>query len=53
MIGHLAVGVHQPVEPIGDIGEYLNKRLTIFVVLVDRFLAIAAGGDVIQRTGEF
>ena len=53
VIGHLAIGAHPTVETVGDAREHIQKRLAIFVFFVDHLLAIAAGGDVVKRAGEF
>jgi Arc/MetJ family transcription regulator len=53
MIGHKAECMADPIEAIYHLRQYIQKRVTIYIVLVDRLTPITPGGDVVQRTSEF
>ena len=41
-----------PIVSIDHLRQHLQKRLTIFIVLVNRFAPVTSGGEVVQRTGK-
>jgi hypothetical protein len=53
MVGHEAVGVTNPIVPLVDVLEGIEKIETIAVVLENSFLFIAAGGHVVDGAGIF
>lgn len=53
VVGHQAVSVTAPVEALYHLTQDFEKPNPIGVVLLDRFAAITAGSDVVERAGEF
>lgn len=47
VVRHQTIGVTEPVEPLDDLRQHLEKGLAVPVVLVDRLTPIAARRDVI------
>lgn len=52
VVGHEAVGMTNPVAARHGLGQYIQKRLAVGVVLVDRLAPITPGGDVAQGAGK-
>jgi hypothetical protein len=53
MVGHEAVGVTNPVVPLVDVLESIEKIDSILVVFENRFLFVASGGHVVDSAGIF
>ena len=53
VVGHQAVGMHQPVEPPAGRCKNREEGPAILVTPVDILLPITAGGDVVKRPREF
>jgi hypothetical protein len=53
MVGHLALGVHHPVEAPTYLREDRIERLAILIPEIDCFLPVPTGGHVVESTCEF
>lgn len=53
MVAHEAVGVAEPVEALDGLAEDGKEGLAVMVIGEDVRPCVAAGGDVVDGTGEF
>ena len=53
VVGHLAIGMAHPVEPLANFGERFKPRDTIFVGKEYVLAPVPARSDVVERAGEF
>src|SRR2546430_2267625 len=49
VVVHQAIAVANPVEPLGDPSQSVQKQFSVAIDLEDRFAIISAGGDVVKR----
>ena len=52
VIPHLALGVHDPVEALADLGQDLQPRLPILILQIDGLPPVSARGDMVERAGK-
>lgn len=53
VVGHLTIGVADPVESIADLPEQVEPEFAVGVGEEDRAALVAAGGDVVKAAGKF
>jgi len=52
VVGHDAAGMANPIVAGHRLGQYIQKRLAVRVVLVDRLAPITPGGDMVEGAGK-
>jgi len=50
MVGHQAISLANPIDPLHHPRQRAEEDVTVLIVLEDRLAAIAPRGDVIERT---
>lgn len=53
VVTHQTVGMHPPVKSLSRAGQHVQAALSVSVVRIDRLLAVAPRGDVVERAAEF
>jgi len=53
VVGHLALGVDDPVKSFATLGQHFQPRYAVGIVNVDVLAPVAARRDVVQSAGEF
>jgi hypothetical protein len=52
MVCHETVGVTDPIVALHNLGQDIQKRLAISIILVDRFPPVPPGCHVVEGSGE-
>jgi hypothetical protein len=53
MVTHLTVAMYDKVETRTDLAKYVEPHEAVGIGAKNVFLAVATGGDVVQRAGKF
>ena len=53
VVGHLAIGMDDPVEASADAAEHIDPIFAIFIAEENVFLPVSARGNVVKRAGKF
>ena len=52
VVGHLALGVDQPVEPRAHLAEHAIENLAVGLVQIDVFVPVTPCGDMVHGASE-